>query len=164
MRCPSPPCPSTQVAVALNGEDFVFSTLGTAQYSFYPQTVTSIEPAGGSFYEYTVITVSGFFFPGFDGLESSARCKFGNQLSTPTLLEAKEGIIVCSSPTRETSDARTDAGGPGYEDLSFSVALNTVDFVGNDNITFRFYDHFLASISPQGGHLQGNTLLVLLAT
>ena len=77
------------------------------------------------------------------------------------LLEAQDGIIVCSSPPKPTSAARTDAGGPGYEDLAFSVALNTVDFVGNENVTFRFYDHFLASITPQGGQLQGNTQLII---
>ena len=61
------------------------------------------------------MTVSGFFFPGFDGLKGSARCKFGETLSTPTLLEAKDGIIVCASPARPDSPFRTDAGGPGYE-------------------------------------------------
>jgi hypothetical protein len=41
---------------------------------------------------------------------------------------------VCASPTRDSSSARTDAGGAGYEDVTFSVALNTVDFVGNENV------------------------------
>ena len=94
----------TEVAVALNGEDFVQSlTASTSQYSYYPQTVYSIEPAGGSFFESTLVTVTGEFFPGFDGLRGSARCKFGDELSTPTVLEAKNGIIVCSSPPRALS-------------------------------------------------------------
>ena len=105
--------------------------------------------------------VSGFFFPGFDGLSGSARCKFGDQLSTPTVLEASNGIIVCASPTRAASPARTEAGGAGFEDVTFQIALNTVDFVGNENVTFRYYDHFLSSISPRGGHLQGNTEVVI---
>ena len=33
--------------------------------------------------------------------------------------------------------------------------------MGNANVTFRYYDHLLASISPQGGHLQGGTSAVL---
>ena len=187
----------------------------------------------------------GFFFPGFDGLKSSARCSFGGQLSTPTMLEAKDGIIVCKSPLRTGSTFASSAGGVGYEDVAFSVALNTVglahaphprrahalrpcaeriralapphssrpraprpataslprlaapacravclggprnaprcalrtrtrirmptpsgpvpqvDFVGNENVTFRYYDHLLASISPQGGHLQGGTSAIL---
>ena len=79
----------------------------------------------------------------------------------PTMLEAKNGIIVCASPLRPDSPFATSAGGVGYEDVPFSVALNTVDFVGNANVTFRYYDHLLASISPQGGHLQGGTSAVL---
>ena len=131
------------------------------QYAYYPQSLYSIDPVGGSFFDSTSVTVSGFFFPGFDGLSGSARCKFGNQLSTPTVLEAKSGLIVCDSPVRPNSPARSEAGGVGFEDVDFSVALNTVDFVGNENVTFRYYDHFLASISPRGGHLQGNTVVVI---
>ena len=47
-----------------------------------------------------------------------------------------------------------------FEDVTFSVALNTVDFVGNENVTFRYYDHLVASVSPFGGHLQGSTVVV----
>jgi hypothetical protein len=80
----------TQVAVALNGEDFVNALdASTSQYAYYPQSIYSIAPIGGTFVEGTSVTVSGFFFPGFDGLQSSARCKFGDQQSTPTVLEAK---------------------------------------------------------------------------
>ena len=60
-----------------------------------------------------------------------------------------------------TGSDHQGAGGVGFEDVAFSVALNTVDFVGNENVTFRYYDHLLASISPQGGHLQGGTSAVL---
>ena len=66
----------------------------------------SITPVGGAFTESASITVSGFFYPGFDGLKSSARCKFGDQQSTPNLLEAKDGIIVCESPLRAARDVR----------------------------------------------------------
>lgn len=152
----------TQVSVALNGVDFVTALdLSSSQYSYYPQTLESIEPVGGSFTQSTSVTVRGFFFPGFDGLSGSARCKFGEALSTPTLLEAKNGLIVCDSPPRPDSLARTDVGGAGFEDVEFSVALNTVDFVGSANVSFRYYDHLLASISPQGGHLQGDTSVVI---
>ena len=148
--------------MALNGVDYVTSAdASAAQYSYYPQTVESIEPAGGVFTERTSVTVRGFFFPGFDGLKGSARCMFGGQMSVPNMLEAKNGIIVCASPLRAASAFASSAGGEGYEDVPFSVALNTVDFVGNANVTFRYYDHLLASISPQGGHLQGGTSAVL---
>ena len=154
----------TQVAIALNGEDFVSAAdLSTSQYSYYPQTIREIAPIGGTFDESTSITVRGFFFPGFDGLQSSARCRFGDQESTPTLLNAMAGEIVCASPTRSTSPKRTAAGpnAPGYEDVDFSVALNTVDFVGNANVKFRYYDHQVAAISPTGGHLQGQTAVII---
>lgn len=51
----------TQVAVALNGVDFV-DALGenqvNSQYSFYPQSLLSIAPVGGTFFESTSVTVS----------------------------------------------------------------------------------------------------------
>ena len=117
-------------------------------------------PIGGSFLESTDVTVSGDFFPGFDGLKGSARCKFGDQVSTPDLLEAKNGKIVCSSPPRPTSNRRSAAGGPGYEEVSFSVALNTVDFVDYAGY-FTYYDHQLDTISPQGGQLQGGSAVTI---
>ena len=119
-----------------------------------------IAPIGGSFLESTDVTVSGDFFPGFDGLKGSARCKFGDQVSTPDLLEAKNGKIVCSSPPRPTSNRRSAAGGPGYEEVSFSVALNTVDFVDYAGY-FTYYDHQLDTISPQGGQLQGGSAVTI---
>ena len=45
--------------------------------------------------------------------------------------------------------------------MPFSVALNTVDFVGNENVTFRYYDHLLETLTPRGGHLQGNTVVII---
>ena len=153
LYCVTPPAAVMQkivtiVAVALNGVDFVAAAdTSTSQYAYYPQSVFSISPVGGTFDEGTSVTVRGFFFPGFDGLKSSARCNFGGQLSIPTLLrvltgaEAIDGVvngeIVCASPTRSSSPFRSDAGGTGMEDVPFSVALNTVDFVGNENVTFR---------------------------
>ena len=56
----------TQVAIALNGVDFVEGVgenAVTSQYSLYPQTLTSIEPVGGSFFESSSVTVRGLFFP-----------------------------------------------------------------------------------------------------
>ena len=53
--------------------------------------------------------VRGFFFPGFDGLKGSARCMFGGQMSVPTMLEAKNGIIVCASPLRASSARASSA-------------------------------------------------------
>ena len=148
----------TRVSVALNGVDFIESEEAVGnQYSYYPQRLDSITPVGGAFSESTSVTVYGFFFPGFDGLKGSARCRFGEQLSTPTRLEAKSGEIVCASPTRLDSPERSGVNGAGYEDVYFSVALNTVDFVGSANVSFRYYDHLLAAVLPQGGHLQGGT-------
>ena len=91
----------TQVAVALNGVDFVEAAdTSTSQYAYYPQSVYSISPVGGSFDESTSVTVKGFFFPGFDGLKQSARCNFGGQLSIPTLLRsvASRCINVLARP------------------------------------------------------------------
>ena len=85
------------------------------------------------------VTVRGFFFPGFDGLKGSARCMFGGQMTIPSMLEAKNGIIVCASPLRASSAFASSAGGVGYEDVAFSVALNTVRIHPEPNPNLNLY-------------------------
>jgi hypothetical protein len=137
----------TNVAIALNGVDY--RTSDASLYSYYPQTVETIKPAGGVFTEATSITVTGFFFPGFDGLQRSARCKFGvgddvALQTVPSILDAQNGIIVCASPPRADSAFITEAGGcedepstAGCLDVPFSVALNTVRRAHHDTAAAR---------------------------
>ena len=153
------------LALSLNGVDFD-EGMTPVTYKYYYHSSRLLVPSGGPAVGGTAVTVHGEGFESFDGLATSARCRFGEQVVPVTSLD--DAAVACVAPPAialsDVGDTTTgwpeagatyswidaaggDTAGAGAVEQLLQVAANEVDFRGDRG--FFYYHQVMEKVESE---------------